>query len=74
MGIAGLVVSLKGNYPMMLVMLWNPSPCRSAHRTACTVERSTFSVTRHFTQYASDGDFTNLPFTLNSRQWMQRRQ
>ena len=37
-------------HPMRLVMLWNPSLCPSAHRTACTAERSTSPVTLHFTQ------------------------
>ena len=46
----GSAVSAICLHPMRLVMLWNPSPCRSAHRTACTAERSTSPVTRHFTQ------------------------
>jgi hypothetical protein len=53
---------------MRLVMLWNPSPCRSAHFTASARVKSTLSVTLHFMQYASDGDFTKVPAILNSRQ------
>jgi hypothetical protein len=58
----------------MLVILWNPSPWRSAHRTASARRRSTLSVTRHRVQYASDGDFTKVPLILNSRQWIQNPQ
>jgi hypothetical protein len=35
---------------MILVMLWKPSPCRSAHFTASAFSKSTRSVTRHFVQ------------------------
>ena len=38
------------NQLMRLVMLWNPSPCRSAHFTASAFAKSTRSVTRHFVQ------------------------
>jgi len=35
---------------IILVMLWNPSPWRSAHFTASTFAKSTRSVTLHFVQ------------------------